>query len=84
LLMGYWWAALRRTKRPVSRELVQFHRREQRQKLKLILASIIRFKKIDKYRLEPQLLDTRAEVVPDGFSNDSKADNPRILSQNQL
>jgi len=49
LLAGYCWAALRRTKRPVSSELMQFHRREQMKKLKAILGSIITFKKVDKF-----------------------------------
>jgi hypothetical protein len=31
---GYLWASLRRAERPVSRELVKFHRREQMQRLK--------------------------------------------------
>lgn len=31
---GYCWAALRRVERPVSRELIAFHRREQMQRLK--------------------------------------------------
>src|SRR5207249_4406098 len=41
LLSGYCWAALRRTKRPVSRELMRFHRREQMKKLKTILGSLV-------------------------------------------
>jgi glycosyltransferase involved in cell wall biosynthesis len=52
LLSGYCWAALRRVQRPVSGELMQFHRREQTKKLKTILRSIIRFKKVDSFRLE--------------------------------
>jgi glycosyltransferase involved in cell wall biosynthesis len=32
--VGYLWAFLRQTQRPVSRELVKFHRREQMQRLK--------------------------------------------------
>jgi hypothetical protein len=47
LLAGYCWAALRRVNRPASRELMLFHRREQMKKLKLILGSIIRFKRVD-------------------------------------
>jgi len=34
---GYFWGALRRVERPVSRELVAFHQREQLQRLKKIL-----------------------------------------------
>src|SRR5438067_5277333 len=33
LMSGYWWAALRRTKRPVPPEMVRFHRQEQMNKL---------------------------------------------------
>ncbi len=35
---GYFWAMLRREKRPVSRELIHFHRREQMQRLKKFFA----------------------------------------------
>ena len=37
LLSGYCWAALQRIERPVSRELMRFHRREQMKKLKAII-----------------------------------------------
>jgi len=49
--LGYGWAALRRLKRPVSKELMVFHRREQMRKLKVILKSVLTFKRIDKFRL---------------------------------
>lgn len=51
LLAGYSWAALRRMKRPVSRELMRFHRREQMRKLKAILGSLLRLKKVDNFSL---------------------------------
>jgi glycosyltransferase involved in cell wall biosynthesis len=51
LLLGYSWAALRQIKRPVSRELIQFHRREQMKKLHAIFHSISRLKKVDNFRL---------------------------------
>jgi poly-beta-1,6-N-acetyl-D-glucosamine synthase len=51
LLAGYCWAALRRMKRPVSRELMYFHRREQMRKLKAILGAVLRFKKVDNFRV---------------------------------
>jgi glycosyltransferase involved in cell wall biosynthesis len=51
LLSGYCWAALRRTKRPVSPELMRFHRREQMKKLRTIFRSLLRFKKIDNFSL---------------------------------
>jgi biofilm PGA synthesis N-glycosyltransferase PgaC len=46
---GYLWALLRRIKRPVSNELMQFHRKEQMQKLRAILRSLITFKRIDRF-----------------------------------
>jgi len=49
--LGYGWAALRRAKRPISNELIRFHRREQMRKLRVILKSAIRFKPIDKFKL---------------------------------
>jgi glycosyltransferase involved in cell wall biosynthesis len=54
LFSGFCWAALRRIERPVSRELMQFHRREQMKKLRAILSSIIRLKKVEKFHLETQ------------------------------
>jgi len=53
LLGGYCWAAARRIRRPVSRELMRFHRREQMKKLTAIFRSLLRFKKIDDFRVEP-------------------------------
>jgi hypothetical protein len=38
MLAGYGWAMLRRAERPVSRELVEFRRREQMQRLRKFLA----------------------------------------------
>jgi glycosyltransferase involved in cell wall biosynthesis len=49
--LGYAWAAVRRAKRPISRELMTFHRREQMRKLRVILKSAITFKPIDKFKL---------------------------------
>jgi poly-beta-1,6-N-acetyl-D-glucosamine synthase len=51
LLVGYCWAAIRRAKRPVTRDLMHFHRHEQMNKLKLIFHSLLRFKKIDNFSL---------------------------------
>jgi glycosyltransferase involved in cell wall biosynthesis len=48
--LGYLWAFLCRTERPVSKEFVQFHRGEQMKKLRTIVASIARFKKIDSFQ----------------------------------
>jgi biofilm PGA synthesis N-glycosyltransferase PgaC len=49
--LGYGWAAVRRAKRPISTELVAFHRREQMRKLRAILKSAITLKPIDKFKL---------------------------------
>jgi glycosyltransferase involved in cell wall biosynthesis len=51
LLFGYCWAALRRMQRPVSRELIRFHRREQMKKLRLIIGMILRGQKVDNFCL---------------------------------
>jgi hypothetical protein len=49
--LGYCWAFLRRIPRPVSRELMAFHRKEQMSKLSAILKSLVRFKKIDNFNI---------------------------------
>ncbi len=47
--LGYLWALISRQPRPVSPELMRFHRREQMQKLRMILASLITFKSYRKF-----------------------------------
>jgi len=47
--LGYCWAFLRRTPRPVSRELIAFHRGEQMHKLGAILKSLLTFKPVDNF-----------------------------------
>jgi len=49
LLLGYCMAAAQRLDRPVSRELVRFHRSEQMKKLKMILGSMIRLRRVRTY-----------------------------------
>ena len=49
--LGYCWAFLRRTPRPVSRELMAFHRKEQMLKLKGILKSLATFKRVDNFNV---------------------------------
>jgi glycosyltransferase involved in cell wall biosynthesis len=49
--LGYGLAALRRLKRPVSKELMAFHRREQMRKLKTIFRLLLTFKRVDKFTL---------------------------------
>jgi glycosyltransferase involved in cell wall biosynthesis len=48
---GYCWAALQRVKRPVSMELMRFHRADQMRKLGIILHSLFKFKKVDNFNL---------------------------------
>jgi biofilm PGA synthesis N-glycosyltransferase PgaC len=50
LLTGFTWAAIRRVKRPVSDELMQFHRKQQMQKLMSIGRTLLKFKKVDAFR----------------------------------
>jgi glycosyltransferase involved in cell wall biosynthesis len=51
LLLGYCSAAIRRINRPVTPELMRFHRQEQMKKLRTILGTLLRFKKIDNFSL---------------------------------
>jgi glycosyltransferase involved in cell wall biosynthesis len=49
--LGYGSAAVRRLRRPISRELVAFHRREQMRKLRAIFKLVLTFKRVDKFAL---------------------------------
>jgi len=51
--LGYLWALLRRAKRPVSDELMRFHRKEQMRKLKSILSSVITMKRFNRFETKP-------------------------------
>lgn len=51
LAAGYCWAAVRWVKKPVSCELMGFHRREQMKKLKTIVLSLCKLKRIDNFHL---------------------------------
>jgi glycosyltransferase involved in cell wall biosynthesis len=51
LLLGYAWAALRRVNRVVSPELMRFHRHEQMKKLRAIFSTLLRFEKVNSFRL---------------------------------
>jgi glycosyltransferase involved in cell wall biosynthesis len=51
LFAGYFWAALRRVKRPVPPEMIKFHRREQMQKLRTIATTLLRGQKVDSFSL---------------------------------
>jgi poly-beta-1,6-N-acetyl-D-glucosamine synthase len=52
LLAGYTWAAVRRMPRPVSPELMRFHRADQMRKLRAILRSTLRLRKVDAFSLK--------------------------------
>jgi len=54
LFAGFTWATLTRMPRAVSPDLMRFHRAEQMRKLRAVLGSLSRFKKVDAFRLEPQ------------------------------
>jgi glycosyltransferase involved in cell wall biosynthesis len=54
LALGYCWAFLTRTPRPVSRELMAFHRKEQLSKLRAILKSVLTFKRVDNFKVAEQ------------------------------
>jgi hypothetical protein len=49
--VGYCCAFIKRTPRPVSRELMAFHRREQMTKLKAILIAVLTFKRLDTFNV---------------------------------
>jgi biofilm PGA synthesis N-glycosyltransferase PgaC len=50
--LGYCWALVCRTSRPVSRELMAFHRNEQMLKLKAILKFVVCLKRVDSFNVE--------------------------------
>jgi len=54
LLFGYTWAALRRIERPVSPELMRFHRKDQMRKLRGIFRSLLRLRKVDAFSVNPK------------------------------
>ena len=49
LALGYGWATVRRINRPVSDQLMKFHRKEQMRKLAAILKTAATFKRIDNF-----------------------------------
>jgi glycosyltransferase involved in cell wall biosynthesis len=51
--LGYLSGCLRRIERPVSTDLMRFHRKEQMRKLRAILRSALLFKRIDNFRVIP-------------------------------
>jgi glycosyltransferase involved in cell wall biosynthesis len=59
---GYAWAGLRRTERPVSDELMRFHRGEQLTKLRIILKSLAKFKRVDSFLVMANHTDARSRA----------------------
>src|SRR5262249_152169 len=53
LFSGYLSAFVRRMNRPVSDELMRFHRQEQMRKLRTILKSVLTLKKVDSFEVKP-------------------------------
>jgi len=51
-LLGYLLACIKRTERPVSRQLMRFHRKEEMEKLRLILKGAWKLRGIDKFNLK--------------------------------
>ena len=49
--LGYCWAFLKRMPRPVSPELMAFHRKEQMSKLKSILGALVTLRRIDSFNV---------------------------------
>jgi glycosyltransferase involved in cell wall biosynthesis len=53
LASGYGWAMLRRIKRPISNELMAFHRGEQMRKLSAVLKAVLTFRPVDNFKVLP-------------------------------
>lgn len=49
---GYFWALVTQMNRPISDELVRFHRREEMQKLAAIVKQVLMFRKTDPFKLD--------------------------------
>jgi glycosyltransferase involved in cell wall biosynthesis len=60
--LGYVWAAVRRIPRPVSPELMRFHRGEQMRKLRAILTALVKRRHIDSFELAPAPADSPREA----------------------
>ena len=54
LFFGYTWAALRRIKRPVSAELMRFHRQDQMRKLKTVFRAFLHLRKVENFHTAPE------------------------------
>jgi glycosyltransferase involved in cell wall biosynthesis len=58
--LGYASAGVRRINRPISNDLMHFHRKEEMRKLRAILKSLLAFKRVDSFRV------MTSEVDPSG------------------
>jgi hypothetical protein len=54
LLAGYAQALVTRTPRAVSDELMRFHRREQMRKLRAVFRSVLKFRRVNAFRLSAE------------------------------
>ena len=60
--LGYFWALVRRAPRPVSSELMAFHRKEQLTKLRAILRTLVKFRRVDSFTVDAK----RSKVISPG------------------
>ena len=51
LMWGYVSGMINKIERPISKELMWFHRREQMEKLAAIFKALLKFKKFNKYQI---------------------------------
>jgi glycosyltransferase involved in cell wall biosynthesis len=56
---GFVWAAARRMERPVSKQLMEFHRREQMKKLRAILSAIAHLRKVDRFSVVKEQMPSK-------------------------
>jgi len=77
---GYCGAFVRRIPRPVSPELMAFHRKEQMAKLKSILASLLTFKGVDTFGAMPE----QACTIPTPAAPSRHAQPPQPLEAERL
>jgi len=61
--VGFLSAAIRRVERPVSAELMRFHRREQMTKLRAIVDTLARLRKLDNFTLRRRLRNSVLKIV---------------------
>ena len=62
LYAGYLSASIRQMKRPISDELMRFHRKEEMLKLRAIVRSLFRFQRIDSFEVKPASHSDRAST----------------------